>query len=335
MVLVRKRFFRVHCQTMLANDKLHRAETLAASKMGVEQHAVDRDKITGPINAQLLDHYIPDRVLAESPTISQNTQREAIIGQNSFHRRQTIRARTLGLNTVGLGDRHETRYTIPAPVKPAHTGLGGFPLLSKLGHLLVDTLRLPVRLEHPHTLLTRETTHESKDWSSSVKEHVVSWLPDGFGGLVIGRNSRFFTEELEDERVEQIGGVEYRALRFLSYFVGAVSSSLTKLTSVHLSLPDPPIRRPFDLLLPHQLLVVRLSGLRRCADHDRQPRLVVLLLLRRRLYWSRSIIGGSEHRAFRKLLPPHLGPQLRHATREPRFSDDAADAHLARDQAYA
>jgi hypothetical protein len=49
------------------------------------------------------------------------------------------------------------------------------------------------------------------------------WMPDTLASLVVGRNSRFFTEELDDEELEQIGGVEYRALRLLSYAVAAVS----------------------------------------------------------------------------------------------------------------
>ena len=49
------------------------------------------------------------------------------------------------------------------------------------------------------------------------------WMPDTLASLVVGRNSRFFTEELDDEELEQIGGVEYRALRLLSYVVAAVS----------------------------------------------------------------------------------------------------------------
>lgn len=39
---------------------------------------------------------------------------------------------------------------------------------------------------------------------------------------VIGRNSRFWTEELDDEELEQIGGVEYRALKLLSCIVSTV-----------------------------------------------------------------------------------------------------------------
>jgi len=53
-------------------------------------------------------------------------------------------------------------------------------------------------------------------------------MPVGLASLVVGRNSRFFTEELDDEELEQIGGVEYRALRLLSYAVAAVSLSLCK-----------------------------------------------------------------------------------------------------------
>jgi hypothetical protein len=41
--------------------------------------------------------------------------------------------------------------------------------------------------------------------------------------LVIGRNSRFFTEELDDEELQELGGVEYRALRLLSRLVPVVS----------------------------------------------------------------------------------------------------------------
>lgn len=51
----------------------------------------------------------------------------------------------------------------------------------------------------------------------------LSWLPDGVDGLIIGRNSEFYTDELTDEQLEHLGGIEYRALRFLSYFVFIVS----------------------------------------------------------------------------------------------------------------
>jgi hypothetical protein len=51
---------------------------------------------------------------------------------------------------------------------------------------------------------------------------VARWLPENLTGLVIGRNSRFWVHELTNEELEMICGVEYRALRVLSYLVPAV-----------------------------------------------------------------------------------------------------------------
>jgi hypothetical protein len=61
-----------------------------------------------------------------------------------------------------------------------------------------------------------------------LRSGVARWMPDTLQHLVVGRNSRFFTEELDDDELEDIGGVEYRALRFLSYFVAAVRQILSR-----------------------------------------------------------------------------------------------------------
>jgi hypothetical protein len=61
-------------------------------------------------------------------------------------------------------------------------------------------------------------------WHESLVTSAARWMPDTLASLVVGRNSRFFTEELDDEDLEKIGGVEYRALRLLSYAVAAVSN---------------------------------------------------------------------------------------------------------------
>ncbi|CDO70946.1 hypothetical protein BN946_scf184829.g55 [Trametes cinnabarina] len=52
---------------------------------------------------------------------------------------------------------------------------------------------------------------------STSKE--IKWLSDSLKDLVIGRNSEFYIEELTDEQLEELGGIEYRALRLLSYIV--------------------------------------------------------------------------------------------------------------------
>ncbi|ORX34133.1 cation transport protein-domain-containing protein [Kockovaella imperatae] len=56
-------------------------------------------------------------------------------------------------------------------------------------------------------------------FGAMVRAKVARWMPDGMEHLVIGRNSRFFTEELDRDAIDQLGGVEYRALRMLSYFL--------------------------------------------------------------------------------------------------------------------
>lgn len=61
-------------------------------------------------------------------------------------------------------------------------------------------------------------------WQSYGQHRYLSWLPDSIDGLIIGRNSEFYTDGLTDEQLEHLGGIEYRALRFLSYFVFAVSA---------------------------------------------------------------------------------------------------------------
>lgn len=55
-------------------------------------------------------------------------------------------------------------------------------------------------------------------------QHDPPWLPEDIKGrLLIRRNSQFDTGDLTSEEVEFLAGIEYRALRFLSYFVFVVS----------------------------------------------------------------------------------------------------------------
>ncbi|WWC68336.1 uncharacterized protein I206_102261 [Kwoniella pini CBS 10737] len=118
-----------------------------------------------------------------------------------------------------------------------NTGMGGFPTPFELikNHLLpastTQKLGRPVKkLE----LITNPTFYQDEEKRSSSAEYhrgtgeeeswtamVAKWMPETLSGLVIGRNSRFWTEELDDDELEQIGGVEYRALRLLGYLVGS------------------------------------------------------------------------------------------------------------------
>jgi hypothetical protein len=120
--------------------------------------------------------------------------------------------------------------------------MGGFPHpLSLIPYILPNSIRSKViqrfskpELSRKMTLLTNPnaiTTDQEKEedesgWSGLVTS-AARWMPDTLASLVVGRNSRFYTEELDDEELEQVGGVEYRALRLLSYAVAAVSRPIT------------------------------------------------------------------------------------------------------------
>jgi hypothetical protein len=179
-----------------------------------------------------------------------------------YRRRQSIRALSLRQNTLdhrtstirsGQVDsvpEPGSKYTnhIPHPLQSQHSGFGGFPgplklFKSILPHSTNSQLeRRLTRTETGVTLLTNSRRrvfdkdehpgfkrHREGDmerggaWGDQVRAHVAHWMPENLGGLVIGRNSRFYTEELGDEELEQLGGVEYRALRLLGYLVGSVS----------------------------------------------------------------------------------------------------------------
>jgi hypothetical protein len=57
-------------------------------------------------------------------------------------------------------------------------------------------------------------------YTATLVAKETPWL--SFDGLVVGRNSAFRTETLTADQLEFIGGVEYRALRLLSYFIPLV-----------------------------------------------------------------------------------------------------------------
>jgi len=80
-------------------------------------------------------------------------------------------------------------------------------------------------LTNANASYTTKPSGDSEGMWGGMITGAARWMPDTLASLVVGRNSRFFTEELDDEELEQIGGVEYRALRLLSYAVAAVSLS--------------------------------------------------------------------------------------------------------------
>jgi hypothetical protein len=107
-----------------------------------------------------------------------------------------------------------------------HSDLGGFPGLATLAKNFAQRMlpRMYRKLEHKLTLpysMTLNAQHTLQEPKLVRDPQTASWLK--FNGLIVGRNSFFHTDSLTDEQLEKIGGVEYRALRLLSYLVPFVS----------------------------------------------------------------------------------------------------------------
>ncbi|KAI0802967.1 cation transport protein-domain-containing protein [Irpex lacteus] len=89
-------------------------------------------------------------------------------------------------------------------------GLGGFPGPIQL-FLKITRIYFP----RVHRFVERLITHRR----DPNRKNSFKWLGDDFKNLIINRNSDFDTEELDDEELERLGGLEYRALDFLSWLV--------------------------------------------------------------------------------------------------------------------
>ncbi|OCH94151.1 TrkH-domain-containing protein [Obba rivulosa] len=101
---------------------------------------------------------------------------------------------------------------LPVGQRPKDQGLGGFPGPIELGKRLAGRM-----FPHLYRNVVRPFIISE---GAVVRGEKRKWLSETLlAGLVIGRNSDFNTDELTDEQLEELGGIEYRALRFLSYLV--------------------------------------------------------------------------------------------------------------------
>ncbi|KAJ6490216.1 potassium transporter [Mycena vitilis] len=121
-------------------------------------------------------------------------------------RLQTIR------EGVAFPRRTATIYSSNRKVEPENKkfeGNGGFP-----GPVTLARKFLKRGAPTTYRKLERKMT---MPYTETLAAKDAPWL--SFDGLVVGRNSAFRTESLSDEQLEFIGGVEYRALRLLSYLI--------------------------------------------------------------------------------------------------------------------
>jgi hypothetical protein len=116
---------------------------------------------------------------------------------------------------VAFPRRTATVYSSNRKVDPENKkfeGKGGFP-----GPLTLTKALLKRGAPTTYRKLERKMT---MPYTETLTAAQVPWI--SFDGLVIGRNSAFRTETLSDDQLEFIGGVEYRALRLLSYAIPLV-----------------------------------------------------------------------------------------------------------------
>ncbi|PIL30855.1 transporter [Ganoderma sinense ZZ0214-1] len=139
------------------------------------------------------------------------------------------------------------RTVIPPPLKMEYTedgrpvvgqrnkdqGLGGFPGPFRLGRRLARSY-FPSLYRQLTKLLPVEKSTSGKN---------KKWLSEGLQDLVIGRNSEFNIDELSDEQLEEVGGIE-------QYFIG------TQLLSFILIAPWLSTTQTYDAVFSSQFRVV-------------------------------------------------------------------------------
>ena len=121
--------------------------------------------------------------------------------------------------------RRSTRLEPDQPVRLREVDPGGPPgpftiAFRGLSRVTPEGMRRRVRrtlTAPPPTTLVPATTMDAEFQGPTQR---VPWLMNAV--ITVGRNSRFHTEGLTDAHLEEIGGVEYRALRVLGYLVAAV-----------------------------------------------------------------------------------------------------------------
>ena len=125
----------------------------------------------------------------------------------------------------------------------AHTGRGGFPGPHRLIAALVRTIS-PKTANQVYTFVAEDPKARSLRWAhpfqsfeqtaepslekrKDVQEarHAerVKWLPPSVRGVVVGRNSQIYDEELDVEDLELFAEIEYRALSLLTALIFVVS----------------------------------------------------------------------------------------------------------------
>lgn len=218
MVLIRRFYFKRRCEELLESHRLVRTATLHYDLVERDSEEFERSVDEETLTPTGQSSSIPNPAASNDDTTRRRTSRQ-------LHRQLTMHR-----ETTGYQEAHES-YTRAFPneatgpaisfIDPARfrnhrgtlqSGFGGFdnpwmwlrPVIVKL---------FPRLSQRADALIRRNTVAQELDKESRP------WL--SFDGLKVGRNSLFNISELTDEQVEELGGIEYKALNLLSWLVPA------------------------------------------------------------------------------------------------------------------
>ncbi|KAK4687581.1 Trk/Ktr/HKT type cation transporter, partial [Tremellales sp. Uapishka_1] len=153
-----------------------------------------------------------------------------------FRRRHDLRVKS-GHSSRPNHSPRDPHASIPhaSSGRRAHSGRGGFPdifdiairlvpasLASRIRPLLQRPSDEGLFSSHPIQGLRKALKQGSEDYKDAGEKknaQSAKWLPPGVRSVVVGRNSQFFEEELNDEDLELLGSLEYRATKVLTFLV--------------------------------------------------------------------------------------------------------------------
>lgn len=129
--------------------------------------------------------------------------------------------------------------------RAAHTGRGGFPGPHRLALALFHAI-LPRTTHRVYGLIAQNPQYRGLRWVHPVQsfeeaidkpiearrdaaeaKHAerVKWLPPGVRGVVVGRNSQIYDEELDLDDLELFAAIEYKALKLLTWLIIVVCTA--------------------------------------------------------------------------------------------------------------
>lgn len=124
-----------------------------------------------------------------------------------IRRSTTVRSRQSGLST-SYGTKNR--------------GFGGFPYPTRLLHKWFKSFRRPwVKPQRTMTISHSQTVISTDQSGNMDFGKTLTYFSETFNAI-IGRNSKFYS--LTDEHLEELGGVEFRALNALLWILPVVSN---------------------------------------------------------------------------------------------------------------